>query len=202
MKFHKLISHIFHPILAPVVGTILFFIVLPRHTNKDLETTIIGAVFIGTYILPLIFLSFLKKSSVIQNFKLETVDERKFPILFHIALLYLLSTLIRKFDSTMELTLFFYGVQLSLLLCVFLLYRRFKVSLHMVGIGGLISFSALFSYYYQINSLLFLAAFFIIAGFIASARLYLNAHTKKEVYSGILIGVLGQVAVFITIYSI
>lgn len=202
MKVYKLISYIFHPILVPVIGSLLYFILLPRHTSKDLETIILGAVFIGTYIIPLVFLSFLKKSKVIESYELETVDERKFPLLFVIALLYLLSTLIKKYDSTLDLALFYYGMQLSLLISVALLYIKFKASLHMIGIGGLFSFFVLFSYNYHINLLLFLAIFAITTGLIASSRLHLKAHTTKELIWGLCIGIIGQSIYFSSIYNI
>lgn len=202
MKFYKLISNIFHPILVPMVGTILYFILLPRHTGRNLEVTIIGAVFIGSYLMPLIFLSFLKKSNVIKNFQLKSTEERKFPILFTIALLYLLASMIKKNGSTIDLALFFYGMQISLIITVALLYKKMKASLHMTGISGLLTFFILFSFYYQINILFILAFLFVISGLIASARINTDAHTKKEIFLGILIGVLGQAGIFIWAYNI
>ena len=202
MKFFKFISYVFHPILVPIVGSLLYFILLPRHTDKDVETTILIAVFIGTYLIPLAFLSFLKKSKTINSYHLKTVDERKFPILFMIALLYLLSTLIKKYDPSLDLALFYYGMQFSLLLSVALLYIRFKASLHMLGIGGLFSFFVLFSYSYHINLLLFLAFFAITGGLVASSRLYLKAHTTKELISGLCLGIIGQSIYFVALYNI
>ncbi|MCK5815613.1 MAG: hypothetical protein KAH07_06685 [Flavobacteriaceae bacterium] len=202
MKFFKLISYVFHPILVPIVGSLLFFILLPRHTDKGVETTILLAVFIGTYIIPLVFLSFLKKSKAIETYELKTVGERKFPILFTIILLYLLSIFIKKYNPALDLAFFYYGMQFSLLFSVGLLYIKFKTSLHMLGIGGLFSFFVLFSYRYQINLLLLLSFFSISAGLIASSRLYLKAHTRKELIWGFFIGAIGQSIYFFSIYNI
>lgn len=200
MKINKITSYILHPILVPIIGTLLYFILLPRHTSRDLEITIITSVFVATYLLPLLLLSILKKSKVIESFHLENIEERKFPLLFFISIAYLLSTLIKKGYSTMHLALFFYGVTLALILAYFLLYKRFKISLHMIGIGGLIGFFSFFSYEYQINLLLILVILFLMAGFIASSRLSLKAHQRKEIYWGLLTGFICQITAYL-IYS-
>ncbi len=197
MKLNKLISYIFHPILVPIIGTLLYFILQPRHTSKQLEITIIASVFIGTYILPLLFLTVLKRTKVIQNFHLEVTEERKFPLLFFISISYFLSTLIKKGVTTIDLALFFYGMTIALIIAYFLLYLKFKVSLHMIGVSGLIGFFTFFSFLYQINTLLILVLLFIFSGLIASSRLALKAHHKKEVYFGFLLGFLSQIGVYL-----
>lgn len=197
MKFTKMISYILHPILVPVIGTILYFILLPRHINKQWELMVITAVFVTTYLLPLLFLSLLKKSKAISSFQLEHTNERKFPLLFFISISLLMSTLIRKGITTYELALFFYGMTIALLVTYFLLYKKFKASLHMIGIGGLIGFFAVLSWGYQINLLLLIAILFVLAGIIANSRLNLNAHNRTEIYVGFFIGLLSQLVTFL-----
>lgn len=197
MNLNKLFSYIAHPIIFPIVGTLLYFILLPTHTSKRLELIIIGLVFISTYIVPLFFLLTLKKSQVIQSYHLEDPHERKFPLMFFISIAFLLSTLIKKSNSTTELALFFYGMTLAMSISYLLLYFKFKASLHMVGIGGLIGFFVFFSYEFQINLLVLISALFVLAGFVAANRLKLKAHHLKEVYWGALIGLLSELGVYI-----
>lgn len=197
MKINKLISYILHPVLVPTIGTLLFFILLPRHTNRNWEITIIISVFLSTYLLPLFFLSVLKKTKVIESYHLENIEERKFPLLFFISISYLLSTLIKMMEVTIDLAIFFYGMTSALIIAYFLLYKKFKASLHMIGIGGLIGFFSFFSYKYEINTLLILAIFFVMAGLIANSRLILKAHHLKEVYWGFCIGFTCQISVYL-----
>lgn len=197
MKFTKLVSYILHPIVVPIIGTILYFILLPRHINKQWEIMIIGAVFVTTYLLPLLFLSLLKKSKAIDSFHLVTPQERKFPVLFFISISLLMATLIRKGDSTFELALFFYGMTFALIISYFLLYKNFKASLHMIGIGGMIGFFITLSLAYQINLLLLFAILFTMSGIIANSRLSLKAHSKTEIFIGFLIGVSCQLITYI-----
>ena len=201
MKVNKIISYLLHPILVPMIGTLLYFILLPRHTSRNLELTIISSVFIATYLLPLLLLSVLKKSKIIESYHLEHIEERKFPLLFFISIAYLLSTLIKKGHVTINLALFFYGMTLALILAYFLLYKKFKISLHMIGIGGLIGYFSFFSYEYQLNLLLILVILFLMAGVIASSRLSLKAHQRKEVYLGFLTGFICQITAYL-IYNI
>ncbi len=197
MNIQKIISYTIHPVIIPIVGSILFFILLPVYTTRDVELTILGSVFLGTYIVPIFFLMILQKSAVIENFHLENIQERKFPLMFFISITILLSTLIKKANNTMELSLFFYGITLALAIAYLLLYVKFKASLHMMSIGGLIGFFTFFSYEYKINLLLLIGLFFIIAGIVATSRLKLNAHKIKEVYWGLLIGIFSELAVYI-----
>lgn len=201
MNLSRLLSYVLHPILVPILGTLFYFIYLPRHTNKDLEITVIASVLIGTYILPLVFLSVLKKTKVIENYNLEEVEDRKYPLLFCIAICYLLSTLIKKGESTMHLSLFFYGITLALFICYLSIFKKVKISLHLIGIGGLIGFISIFSFHYQINQLFTIMLLFIVSGIIASSRLILKAHTKREVMAGFFIGILAQLTPYI-IYNI
>ena len=201
MNFNKLISYIIHPIVIPVIGTIIYFMILPKHTTRQMELLIITSVFIGTYVIPLFFLLTLKSSKVIASLHLENTQERKFPIMFFISISFLISTLLKKIPSIMELSLFFYGMTLSLVVVYLLLYLKFKASLHMIGISGLLGFIIFFSYEFQINLLLFIAFLFLLAGFIASSRLKLKAHNLKEIYWGAFIGIISEFVVY-TIYSI
>lgn len=201
MNFNKIISYLIHPIVIPTIVTIIYFIIMPKHTPRQMELLVISSVFFGTYVIPLFFLLTLKSSKVIESLHLEIAQERKFPIMFFISISILISTLLKRIPSIMELSLFFYGMTLALSIVYLLLYIKFKASLHMVGIGGLIGFFIFFSYEFQINLLLFVAFLFLIAGVIASARIKLKAHSFKEIYWGALIGIVSEFAVYI-IYNI
>lgn len=196
MKFNKFISYLFHPIIFPIISTIIYFIILPRYITKQQEFLIILTVFIGTYILPLLFMVVLKKMKLIDNYQLENIGERKFPILILVMLSYIIGNLLQKMTIVDDLAIFFFGISLSLIACYFLLFNKFKTSLHSLGISGLIGFLVFFSYRYQINLLALIAFFFILSGLVASSRISLNTHNNKEVYSGFLIGFLSQIMVF------
>ena len=196
MKFHKTVSYLFHPIIFPIIGTILYFIFLPKHISSRTERSLILTVFITTYLLPMLFVYLLKRMEMIESYEMETIEERKFPLLFLTILSYLLGIMLYRTHIVEELAVFYFGMTLTLLISYFLLYVRFKISLHAIGIGGLIGFLGVLSFIYELNLIVILALFFIIAGAIMTSRLKLKAHESKEVYFGFAMGLLAQVIVY------
>jgi len=63
-----------------------------------------------------------------------------------------------------------------------------KISIHMIGMGGLTGGLLAFAYIFNLDIHLLFSALIISAGFLGVARLYLNAHTLSQVWSGFLLG--------------
>lgn len=193
MKFNSIISYVFHPIIFPIIGTVLYFIFLPRHIDSSVKNSIIVSTLITTYILPLIFIYLLKVLKLITTYDMETTEERKFPLLFFTILSYILGILLYRTNMINELAIYYFGMTITLLVAYLLLYKNFKISLHTIGVGGLIGFLIMFSYNYHLNLIIILAFFFILAGIIATSRLKLKAHHSKEVFSGFALAISAQV---------
>lgn len=68
----------------------------------------------------------------------------------------------------------------------------YKVSLHAVAMGGLISFSILFGHVDPYVSGLYLVLPILICGLVCSSRLILGAHNQFEMITGFFVGVLAQ----------
>ncbi|HEY9169642.1 MAG TPA: hypothetical protein VIN72_09155 [Lutibacter sp.] len=196
MKFSKIISYFFHPINFPIIGTILFFLYIPKFIFKPQEHIIIAVIFIGTYIFPILLLWLMKRFEMIKSYHMVTIEERKFPLLLFISLSFIIGHWLYKSKIVDLLSLFFFGYGLSLL-CVYLfLYRKIKISLHTLAISGLIGFLVYFSYSYKINLIMILAILFVLAGLVGSTRLKLRAHQLNEVLLGGLIGISAQFLVY------
>lgn len=195
MKFDKIISYTFHPIIFPFIGTILYFILLPRHIGTEVKNSIIFSTLISTYIFPLIFIFLLKVLKLIDSYEMKTIEERKFPLLFFTLASYILGILLYRSNIVNELAIYYFGITITLLIAYLLLYRNFKISLHTIGIGSLIGFLMVLSNYYQLNLIIILSVLFVLAGIIATSRLKIKAHQSKEVFSGFILAVLSQVIV-------
>lgn len=195
-KFSKIISHTFHPIVFPMIGVLLYFIFIPRYISSDTKRKLLISIFISTYILPIAFMYLIKRLKFINSYCLKTIEERKFPLLFFTILSYLLGILLYRTHVVPRLALFFFGITLTLLIAYLLTFANFKISLHTIGAGGLIGFLGLLSYTYELNLIGIIAFFFIIAGYIASSRLKLEAHKEKEVYFGFILGLAMQLIVY------
>lgn len=196
MKFSKFISYFFHPINFPTIGTLLFFLFIPKFIFKPQEYLIIAVIFIGTYIFPILLLWLLKKFEMIKSYHMVTIEERKFPLLLFISISFIIGNWIYKSAIVDLLALFFFGYGLSLICVSVFLNLKIKVSLHTLGVSGLIGFLIYFSHFYKINIITILAALFVLAGLVASARLKLRAHQLSEVLLGGIIGMVGQFIVY------
>ncbi|NOR28704.1 MAG: hypothetical protein GQ540_09285 [Lutibacter sp.] len=196
MKFSKFISYFFHPINFPILGSILYFLLLPEYIFKPQEHLIITVLLVGTYIFPLFLLILLKRFGMIDSYHMVTIEERKFPTLLFITTCYILGNWLFKSTVVDILSLFYFGYGLVLISTYILLYNNFKISLHTAAIGGFIGFLIYFSYHYKINLIILLSIFFLISGFIASSRLRLQAHTSLEVVFGFVIGLISQFIVY------
>jgi hypothetical protein len=68
----------------------------------------------------------------------------------------------------------------------------YKVSLHAVAMGGLISFFILFGHKDPYVSGLYLVLPILICGLVCSSRLILGAHNRFEMITGFIVGILAQ----------
>lgn len=196
MKFSKFISYFFHPINFPIIGSILYFLLIPEHIYKQQEHLFITIILIGTYIFPLFIVLIMKRFGMINSLQMETIEERKFPIILFLAISLILANWLYQSSIVDILALFYYGYSLFLIITYVFLKFHIKLSLHMAAIGGLTGFLIYFSSYYQINLIYILVALFLTSGVIAYARLRLQAHNSKEILLGYFLGVISQITVF------
>ena len=126
----------------------------------------------------------------INGFARQELSERKkryVPILLTIISYVFCLLMMRKLNIPWYMTgIIFVSLVISII-CI-LVNLKWKLSEHMAGmggiIGGLVSFSALFSY----NPVVWLCLFILIAGILGSARIVLGHHTLGEVLSGFVVG--------------
>ena len=196
MKFYKFISYIFHPILVPIVCTLLYFIIIPNHIPREFAYWVLGIVFVTTYIIPLLLLYVLKKVKLIESYQLSIINDRKFPILFFTSLTLVLGIRLLKFNVVDLLAFSFFGCALALGIVFVLLFFKTKTSLHTLGVSGLIGFIIMISYEYKLNLLVLLISLFLLFGVIATSRLKLQAHKMSEVLLGFFIGLLSQLIIY------
>ena len=75
------------------------------------------------------------------------------------------------------------------LLAVLLINRRWKISAHLTGLGGLIGGILAYCYNSHIApSIALVCGLFVLALLLMYARLYTNAHTSTQVVAGLLLG--------------
>lgn len=188
MNFHKIISTILHPIVIPTIGVMVYFLIVPVHFLSNQKFAVLSSVFIFTYLVPLVVLIILKQFKIIKTYKTESISERKLPIILMIILYYSLGVNMAKAGNLNDLSLLFYATAIGLLFIYVLFYLKIKASIHLLSLGITVSFFLVLGNNYSRFYLLFILVTLLLAGFLGSARLYLKAHTHREVYIGFFLG--------------
>lgn len=190
--FFKSISYLFHPLFAPIAGTFAYFIITPKYTPLSLQSGNILPIFILTVIIPIICFFILKNLRLVNSIFLVDINERKYALLINIVLLLMILLKVIPNNYVMEVYYYFVGLLTAFLSCFLLLFLRFKVSLHMISIGSFLMYLIALSIHFEINIIVAISFFTLLSGIVATARLFLNNNSKKEVVAGFLIGVISQ----------
>lgn len=189
MRFYKLISVLLHPIVVPTVGVILYFLIVPTRFIKSQKLVILGLIFVATYFVPLLVLIILKALGKIKSYQVSSIQERKLPLAFMIVLFYLLGNSLYNIAQIRDIGILFYATSCGLMLVYILFLFMLKTSLHLLSLGIALGFFLLMSTFYSVSFLAIILVLLLLSGLLGSARLYLKAHTPKEVYIGFIIGV-------------
>lgn len=196
MKFLlKAASYLFHPIWMPFLGSLLYFAITPRFFPQELVRSKLMAIAIMTLFIPIVFYFLLKTLGQARSYFLESVEERKWPLLFYAATnMVVIEFVLDAFDYP-ELYYYFLAIFFSAILGLVLVLLKVKISLHMLGLGGFVMFLIGLSIHYNLNLIYTISFFLAVLGLTASSRLHYMAHTMTELSLGFLIGVLPQVLV-------
>lgn len=190
--FQQIISYIFHPLFIPVTGTIAYFIITPKYSPIEEQSGTILPIFILTVVIPIISYLILKNVGLMQSVFAPTLKERRYP--FYVSLLLLLTVVYKVLPNnfTPELHYYFLGLIAATAASLFLLFLKFKSSMHLMGISSLTMYLTCLSVHFEINITIALGILILLTGLVASSRLYLKAHSKAELVIGLLIGAISQ----------
>ncbi|WP_297510754.1 hypothetical protein [Flavobacterium sp.] len=191
-KILPFFSYLFHPIFIPILGTLIYSYYGDRLYTQEQYYLLLFQVVIITFFLPLSFFYLLRTFGKVDTIMMANVKERKIPLLMQMVLTYILLQKSITVERFPELFFFFLGGFASTFIVFLLIYIRFKASVHMVAISALNCFVLGLSIHYQINCSYMIAALVVLSGVIATSRLYMHAHTLKELAVGYLCGSIPQ----------
>ncbi len=192
------ISYLFHPLFMPTNGllVIYFFGSLPGFNkySTDLDKSLvfftITIVFVATSLLPVIIAVILKKTGLITSLSMPIKEERSIPFILtsfcYFGAYYYLRYYLDLPINRLIYYFIFFGVFATVL--GFFITLSWKISIHMIGIGGLVGILTLLSKNGDQDLFLPLMASVITAGLIGFGRLQLRAHNIKQIIAGFVIG--------------
>lgn len=187
--FANIISIVLHPLIIPTISCIVIF--NSEHYISVLDTGIKLSIylifFIMTFLLPALFIPVLYYFKVISNIQMNEKKDRSFSLivtgLMYVVSYYFMSRVAMP-DILLKIVL---ATSVSIVISIFISFF-YKISLHSLGIGGLVGFAVFLFTNYNIDMRLYLILFIIASGIIGSARLYLNKHKVNQIFIGWLVG--------------
>jgi hypothetical protein len=142
--------------------------------------------------MPAVSFVLMKALGFIKTFEMEDPQERIIP--FISAMIFYIWTFMivkNKMDVPPMMVVFFLGILASLMMS-FVINLFHKLSIHMVGVSGLLASMLMMLQTAEINMVPWILGSVMACGLVATARLYLKAHTPRQIYTGFLIGISGQ----------
>lgn len=196
----KVISVLTHPLLMPSYALLILFTTNTHFSYMPFEgkKVIFVMVFLCTFLIPVSIIPFLVNMRIVSGIGLKNHRERLIPLFMSAVSYYLAYYLLNRLpiSSITFLKIMILASALLIGLCFFI-SMKWKISAHLIGIGGLLAGMFFYAAYYIANYTTVLVLLSLFAGATAYSRLKLQAHTPSQIYSGFLLGFFGML---ITLY--
>jgi len=193
----KFLSYIFHPLLMAFYASIAMFYVHPHFRYiivGPVKIIVLVTVLVSTFALPILSSLYFLQKGFIQSLQMHNSSERTLPFIttaiYYVTGYFLLSRLpIPNIFSAIVLGAGF-AIVAALIINLY-----WKISIHMIGIGGVAGGLMAISSSSYTNLLVPMAILFILTGFLGTARLIYGSHNQAQVYVGFLLGFIIEFAV-------
>lgn len=195
----KVISYVFHPLIMPIIGLLIIFNTesyINYTVSQELKQAVLILVGTSTFIIPILISILLLNRKIINSLEMETQQERIIPYCFTIAFYVFTLYMLKQAPIPFFIFNFIIGATLSIIVA-FIVNIKWKISAHMIGIGGLFGALLCVSILLEIYITPYLILSLLLAGLIGSSRLILKAHTPSQIYTGFGVGIICQ---FIVLY--
>ncbi|WP_320051582.1 hypothetical protein [uncultured Acetobacteroides sp.] len=194
----KTFSFLLHPLFMPTYGILIMFqagsvaAILPWEVKQYVLMVVVA----NTLVLPMLLLPIFVKRRMAKDYNFSDKKERMLPLLFTFILYAVTFYFIGGVSLPSIIKGFLLGSTIAVLL-TFVVNIFWKVSIHMVGIGGLMGMIFLVILKLLSSIVGFLLVGFLFSGVIGTSRLYLGEHNLKQIAGGY---ALGMITMICTIY--
>jgi membrane-associated phospholipid phosphatase len=186
----RIISTVLHPLVMPMLTLVLLFAFDPYlRTMPGVFVYLLLVVVVNTAA-PAISLFVLYRKGFLSDLEIAKRSERTLPFLIVLAY-FVLTYVLLVTGETLYIPAVYLSTWVGLIASIalaLLITKRFKISMHMLGQGGLLGTvmavqNVHFESNFELNAILVL-----LAGAVGWARIRLGVHRHVEVYSGYLLG--------------
>jgi membrane-associated phospholipid phosphatase len=193
----KILSVVFQPLMMPFIGTLIVFNLSyfeVAFLSQKVYWFILSSTLLFTFLLPISMIVIFKKFGMIGNLSMDKKEERHLPVLITGILFAMNYYILKNLPLPNIYFSFLLASIVTLIFCLLVTYK-WKISMHMAGLGGLCGALLVISFFWQINLTSLLVIFILLSGATGTARIVLNAHSPAQVYAGFFAGVLPQLLV-------
>ena len=195
----QFISYIAHPLFVPTYFMLYLMQVLPYEFVGITEwqlTLRLFSVFWLTAFFPAFAVFLMWRLKLSESIFLRTQKERIIPYVITMFFYWWMYYLSRNFtDQPIALKFFYFGIFIAT--AIGLIVNNFmKVSLHAIGISGLLMAILLVSIHYPAVNLIWFIIAVLLAAIVVAARMIVSDHTQKELFVGFGIGLITQLIAY------
>ena len=201
-KIANYISVIFHPVFMPTLGllTILYIGLIPGFNvyvvdqKMDNIYLLFGLLITFTFLIPCSIIYYMAKTGRVSSIRMPYKEERMLPFLLTFISFVTFSMIVLKYIPNKVPPYIIYVVLGATLgvFCAFIVNTFWKISIHMIGIGGFTGMMFTLSYLFHSDFMWVYMSIFL-SGLVGFSRMELKAHTIQQVIAGYIVGVLSQV---------
>jgi hypothetical protein len=196
--FGNFVSYVFHPLFIPTYFLLYLILNVPYEfagiTPWQLQLRVFS-VFWLTAFFPALSVFLLWKLKVRESI-LRTQKERIIPYVITMFFYWWMYYLSRHFnDQPLALKYFYFGIFIASAMGL-VINNFIKVSLHGIGVGGLLMAVLLAGIMYPIQNIFWVSIMIVITAMVISARMMVSNHTNKELWLGLLVGATTQTIAF------
>lgn len=198
-KIAKIISVVFHPMLIPSYTILILFNInnyISLLIPFSAKLLILGMVFITTFLFPILFIFIMKRKGIVKNLQMETREERIYPFAVTAIFYFLSYYMLKQLHISDIYYLFLLGATFLIIIALLITFY-WKISVHMIGIGGMLGALIGISFRINVDFVFLIALTVLCSGIVGFARLKLNAHKPLQIYTGFLSGVIIMLLVFL-----
>ena len=188
MQIARTLSIVFSPFYTPMwILIVLFFCSYLQMLPLPYRLFILFTVFIFTVLIPKLGINIFRMVMQMTHMQISRREHRHMPYLLTICSYTVCLTLMSRMNVVMFVRGIVMAAFVSQIICIFI-NAWWKVSTHMVGMGGLVGALLAFSNLFYFNPLWYVCGLIILSGAVGTSRMILRQHTLAQVLAGFVIG--------------
>lgn len=188
MKIARVLSIVFSPFYTPVwILIVLFFNSYLQMLPIEYRLFLLFTVFIFTVFIPRLGINIFRMVMSWTHMQLSHREHRHMPYLLTICSYTVCLVVLSRINVVMFVRGVVMAAFVSQIICVFI-NAWWKVSTHMVGMGGMVGALIAFSNLFYFNPMWYVCALILLSGALGTSRIILRQHSLAQVIVGFIIG--------------